>query len=112
MSDLYDEEHALELVGSRAYAELLDYVIPFANAGHPVAQCMAGVLYQLGMGVPQDGPLAESWLRQAAEQGDAVAWNNLGTLFLMGLPGLEADLVESERCYARSSELGFPRPTL
>lgn len=68
---------------------------------------MMGVLYQMGTGVKQDGPKALDWYEKAAAQNHAVAWNNLGTLFRSGLPGIPPNAAESRRCYERAHALGF-----
>ncbi len=46
---------------------------PLAEQGHPKAQYNLGVMYQLGLGVPQDDQEAAQWCRLAAEQGHAGA---------------------------------------
>ena len=44
-----------------------------AERGDVKAQYNLGVMYQLGLGVPQDDQEAVRWYRLAADQGDAVA---------------------------------------
>src|SRR5882757_3156555 len=78
---------------------------PLAEAGLLKAQLMMGILYQLGIGVAQDGPEALKWYRSAAEQNDALAWKNMGTLYLLGLAGVAVDKAEAHRCFSRARAL-------
>ena len=75
---------------------------PLAEAGILKAQLMMGILYQLGIGVAQDGSQAVKWYRLAAEQNDALAWKNLGTLYLIGLAGVGVDKAEAHYCFSRA----------
>jgi TPR repeat protein len=60
---------------------------------------MLSLLYQFGYSVQQDAASAEQWLIRAAEQQSALAWNNLGTLYLMGLPGVPYNPGKALECY-------------
>jgi TPR repeat protein len=79
--------------------------LPLAEAGFLKAQLMMGILYQLGIGVAQDGMQAVRWYRLAAEQNDALAWKNLGTLYLLGLAGVPVDKAEAHHCFSRARTL-------
>ncbi len=57
---------------------------PLAEQGHPKAQYNLGVMYQLGLGVPQDDQEAAQWCRLAAEQGHAGAQVVLGAMYHLG----------------------------
>jgi TPR repeat protein len=48
--------------------------------GNSDAQTTVALLYQCGLGVNRDVLEAERWLLMAAERGNPVAWNNLGSL--------------------------------
>ena len=52
-----------------------------AASGDAAAQCGLGLLYDNGIGVPQDYAKAVYWYRKAAEQGFALAQYNLGRLY-------------------------------
>jgi TPR repeat protein len=103
----YDFEHACALLEKREFREVCGYVLPYANAGDSNAQCLMGFLCQSGLGVPSDLDEAERWLRKAAEQDNAVAWNNLGTL-LLG----KGETQRSKECYRRAVELGLTMSAL
>jgi uncharacterized protein len=55
-----------------------------AEAGDPSAQNRLGLLYDEGVGVPQDYRQAKEWFEKAAKQGHVGAQANLGTLYLQG----------------------------
>ena len=65
-----------------------------ANAGDAEAQFNLGVMYDAGLGVPQDLVEAVAWYRQAAEQGYADAQYNLGLMYANGA-GVPQDDVEA-----------------
>ena len=96
----YDFEYASALVETKDFAKAWEYVLPHANNADSNAQCMMGFLCEFGP--LQDLEAAEQWLRKAAEQGNAVAWNNLGTLLLH-----RGETEAAKQCYRRAVELGF-----
>jgi len=98
----YDFDYASALLKTKDFARTREYVLPFANEGDSNAQCMMGLLCEHGFGASPDVQEAERWLRKAAEQSNAVAWNNLGTL-LLG----KGDNEEAKACYRKAVELGF-----
>jgi len=55
-----------------------------AERGDVKARYNLGVMYQLGLGVPQDDQEAVRWYRLAAEQGDASAQFKLGIMYDKG----------------------------
>ena len=77
-----------------------------ANAGDAEAQFNLGVMYDAGLGVPQDLVEAVAWYRQAAEQGDADAQYNLGVAYANGL-GVPQDLVEAVAWCRQAAEQGY-----
>jgi TPR repeat protein len=100
VDDSYDFEHASALVEMTDFARAWEYVLPFANSGDSNAQCMMGLLCQFGLS--RDLKEAERWLRKAAEQDNAVAWNNLGTLLLQ-----KGESESAKECYRKAVKLGF-----
>ncbi|HYL47037.1 MAG TPA: hypothetical protein VEU52_08415, partial [Candidatus Limnocylindrales bacterium] len=89
------------------YESVLAYSLPHANSGNSSAQCMVALLYQCGLGVRRDLSKAEEFLLKAAQQNDAVAWNNLGTLYAIGGDDLSAGPEKAQECYQRAKDLGF-----
>ena len=57
------------------------------------------------MGVRQDYARAEYWFRKAADQGNAVAKNNLGKMYHSGL-GVDKDLAEALFWYRQAADQG------
>jgi len=55
-----------------------------AEEGDASAQNRLGLLYDEGVGVPQDYRQAKEWFEKAAKQGHIGAQTNLGTLYLQG----------------------------
>jgi len=104
---MYNTVATIEAFARGDYAEVLRSAVPFAEQGNSDAECMVSLLYQCGYGVPQDAVIAEEWLRRAVEQDNPVAWNNLGTLYCLGLPGVPCDPEKALKCYLRAKELGF-----
>jgi hypothetical protein len=87
------------------YATALSLARPAANYGDQVAQCILGLLYRNGLGVPQDYAEAMHWYHKAADQGHAVAQNNIGRLYQNGL-GVPQDYAEAMRWYHKAADQG------
>jgi hypothetical protein len=62
-------------------------------------------MYKDGQGVPQDYAEAAKWYHLAAEQGDADAQNNLGTMYDTG-EGVPQDYAEAAKWYRLAAEQG------
>ena len=107
MTTKYNYEQALDAFQRKDYATVLELAVEHAIAGDSSAQCMISLLYQCGYGVERDYGKAEEWLIKAAEQNNAVAWNNLGTLYAMRVPGLSQGSEAATECYQRAKDLGF-----
>ena len=106
----YNFELVLDRLSSGDHEGALKDTLPYANAGDSYAQCMMGFLYQVGLGVPRDTGEAERWLLKATEQDNPVAWNNLGSLYLLLCCDSECipeTREKARQCYVRAKELGF-----
>ena len=64
-----------------------------------------GLMYQKGRGVPTDYTEAVKWYRMAADQGLAVAQNNLGAMYELGR-GVPKDEVAALRWYTKAADQG------
>jgi len=79
------------------FGPALSYLLPLAEKGNAQAQCYVAAMFQSGLGVEIDGGLAVEWYLRAAEQGEkrdnisGVAFHNLATIFVTGLPGVIPD---------------------
>ncbi len=103
----YESAEVLSRFSAGEYNQVYEIAMHFAHAGVADAQCMLGVLYQLGLGVSQDGPKAVLWYQKAARQGHALALNNLGTIYLHGMPGVSADRKTALEFYMQAHAAGF-----
>jgi len=63
-------------------------------------------MYFSGRGVARDDAEAASWYRKAAEQGLAVAQNNLGRMYELGR-GVERDKDKAALWYRKAAEQSF-----
>ena len=64
-----------------------------AERGYAVAQYNLGVMYDNGLGVPQDYREAAKWYRFAAEQGEVKAQSNLASMYHFGQGVLRDDVL-------------------
>lgn len=87
------------------YATAMREWRPLAEAGNAEAQFNMGLLYENGLGVPQDGATAALWYRRAAELNDRMAQAYLGEMYAKGL-GVPRDDREALRWYERAAERG------
>jgi TPR repeat protein len=63
-------------------------------------------MYQNGRGVIQDDVEAVKWYRKAAEQGYAIAEDNLGWMYQNGR-GVVQDDAEAIKWYRKAAEQGY-----
>ncbi len=80
------------------YATAVRLWRPLAERGHAETQFALGIMYQLGLGMPQDWAKAAKWYRKAAEQGHASAPSYLGLMYDMG-QGVLQDYVQAHKWY-------------
>jgi len=82
-----------------------DIWLPLAERGDMRAQYNLGVLYDQGMGVPQNFPEAAKWYLAAAQKGHTDAEANLGYAYEQGR-GVAQDFGEAAKWYRRAAERG------
>jgi TPR repeat protein len=87
------------------YATAYRLIKPLAEQGYAKAQYNLGVLYNKGVGVPQDYTEAMKWYRKAAEQGLADAQYNLGVMYHEG-EGIPQDYAEGLNWFRKAAEQG------
>jgi hypothetical protein len=86
--------------------EQREALIAAAQGGDARAQSQLGDLYRVGDEYTgQDYDMALRWYRCAAQQGDASAANNLGSMRLNGM-GVARDAVEASRWYRIAADQG------
>ena len=92
------------------YIRALNLLVPLAEKGNAQAQCHIASMYHLGLGVEADGLKAVDWYLKAAEQKSTtenisgLAYHNLATLYVTGMPGIAADK-ELALLYRREAEI-------
>lgn len=82
---------------------VVEQVLPRAQAGDPEAQHDLGLRYAGGRGVPKDPERAVGWYRAAAEQGYGRAQSSLAQAYYWGT-GVARDRAKSADWYRRAAE--------
>lgn len=80
-------------------------VIKAANQGDVVSQYNLALMYNKGVGVPQDDAEALKWYLKAAEQGHALAQYNLGMVYYFG-KSVPQDMVTAYKWVMVAAEYG------
>lgn len=112
--DTPEIERALKSIEEGRYQEAHILLTPLAQAGNPKAQCNLANLYHFGWGVSVDGKKAIDLYNKVAQQNireehlSGIAYRNLATIYITGLPGVQADCEKAADFSARATELGFP----
>ena len=106
----YIPSDALDAFERQDYELVLKLALPAAMDGNSDAQTRVALLYQCGLGVNRDVLEAERWLLRAAERGNPVAWNNLGSLYASKVPELMHRWGAAQECYEKSKQLGLNIP--
>jgi hypothetical protein len=88
------------------YKEGADEFRQLAKEGCPFAQCILGVMYQNGRGVPKNVHTAISWYSKSAKQGNPVAEEHLGEIYQFGEQGIKQDKSEAANWYRRAAHHG------
>lgn len=90
------------------YASAVKEWRALAAKGDADAEFNLGLMYETGMGVPQDRAQALIWYRKAANQGQADAQNNLGFMYAKGI-GVTKDPVKALTWYRKAAKQGHAR---
>jgi len=98
-----DQQKAQAAFERSDYAVALKEWRPLAKRGNASSQFNLGLMYENGLGVPQDHVQAVTWYRKAAEQGHSDAANNLGSLYDKGL-GVRQDHARALEWYRKAAE--------
>lgn len=96
-----------DLYMKKSYAAAFPILLETAQAGHPRAQAVLGILYSQGRGQPVDNKQAAVWYAKAAAQGHRAAQFSLGNLYLEG-DGVQKDQAKAVQLYRQSAYQGFP----
>lgn len=88
------------------YAAALAVFAPLAEAGDGEAQFYLGSMYEGGLGIAPNAPLAIDWFRKAAGNDVAQAEYHLGLLYEIG-ETVERDYARAAEWYRRAAEQGY-----
>lgn len=97
---------ALKAANVGDYAKAAQLLRVDAEQGNAVAQTNLGLMYNDGLGVPQDNKKAVWWYRLAADQGYPRAQYYLGTMFEEG-HGVPQDYQEAAKSYRQAAVQGY-----
>ncbi|MBE9189992.1 sel1 repeat family protein [Gloeocapsopsis crepidinum LEGE 06123] len=92
---------------SEDYTKAFELLKPIADRGNAEAQCIIANMYHLGLGLDCDISEAVKWYKKSANQGYGLAANNLGCIFMMGAPDIDASQAEAEKWYQKARRQGF-----
>ena len=104
-----DREKGVEANARDDYAAALIELRPLAERGDADAQTNLAIMFENGLGVPQDYTEAVKWYQRAAEQGHVGAQNNLGVIYGNGR-GVPQDHAEAVKWYQLAAEQGVAQP--
>lgn len=96
-----------DLYRKESYAAAFPILLETAQAGHPRAQAVLGIIYNQGRGRAVDNKQAAVWYGKAAAQGHRAAQFSLGNLYFEG-DGVPKDPVKAVQLYRQSADQGFP----
>jgi len=88
------------------YKEGAEEFTTLAKEGCPFAQCILGVMYQNGRGVPKNVHSAIGWYMKSAKQGYSTAEEHLGEIYQYGEQGIHKDNKQAADWYRRAAHHG------
>jgi TPR repeat protein len=100
----YDSANAALKAGD--YEMAFNEFQSLAEAGNAEAQNKLGMMYQRGIGIPQDPAEALKWYRRAADDGYTFAQYNLGAMYQKGIC-IQQDYPEALKWYRQAAEQGI-----
>ena len=101
-----DFQKGLEAYYKGDYATALKEWKPLAEEGYIYAQYNLGIMYDNGLGVPQDYKESAKWYRLAAEQGYSSAQHNIAYMYYNG-QGVKIDKIYAYMWASIASSNGF-----
>jgi uncharacterized protein len=86
--------------------ESMEILLKWADQGNAKSQLTLGIMYEFGMGAPQDYVEAIKWFRKAADQGSAQAQSELGNMYEDG-HGVPQDDAEAVTWFRKAADQGY-----
>lgn len=90
---------------SKDYQRAFEWFQKAALRGHPMAQCILGLMYQEGHGIPKDEKKAFVWYKKSANQDYIPAQTKVGNCYALGY-GVERDPVEAKKWFQKAADQG------
>lgn len=100
-----DYDSAVAALEANDYETAFNEFLALAEAGNAEAQNKIGMLYQRGIGIPQDPTEALKWYHKAAEDGHIFAQFNLGSMYQKGIC-ITQDYPKAFKWYRMAAEQG------
>ena len=91
---------------AKQFSRAMQLLNPLAIDGNPDAQYRVAVMYQNGLGVVRNEPMAVKWMTEAATAGLALAQHGLGFMYMEG-DCIEQDGPLAVRWFTLSAEQGL-----
>ncbi|KAF9930951.1 hypothetical protein FBU30_011060 [Linnemannia zychae] len=93
---------------TKDYQQAMYWFRKAADQGDPIGQRKVGYLYDNGLGIPRNEPLAIEWYTKAAEQGNPGAQFSLGIKSWHGSEGVKMDGKKAMEWFQKAAEQGDP----
>ena len=101
-------EHARDLMEQGHFKEAMSELLPAARSGNADAEELIGVMYAMGLGVPQDDQRAFEWYLRSSMKGHPGAQSGVGWYYEVGRGIEKPDLVRAYMWYVLSAIGGDP----
>lgn len=96
---------AIHLYHQRRTDDALLWLTRAAEAGHPRAPLVLGILYEKGQSVPEDHALAVKWYQKGMDSGNAAAIRRLSEMYRLGM-GVPHDPQKARELMALAEQRG------
>ncbi|MBB5515248.1 hypothetical protein FHS89_001258 [Rubricella aquisinus] len=104
---LAEIEEARDLMEAGKFVEAREALLPAARSGNADAEELIGIMYAMGLGVPQDDVRAFEWYLRSAMKGHPGAQSGIGWYYEIGR-GVAQDLTRAYMWYGLSMIGGDP----
>lgn len=102
----YIIEKANKYIANEKYREAFEVLSPYEDSEHIEILNNLAFLYMNGLYTRQDPQKALLLFERSLKLGSALAAHNIGTLYLLDLPGLPKDKEKAKSYYKKSIEMG------
>ncbi len=91
---------------TKSFSQALGLLRPLADEGDAECQHRCAIMYQNGLGIVANEPIAFEYMKAAAEQGHAVAQHGLGFMYMEG-ECVEQSGEEAVKWFQKAAEQGL-----